>query len=74
MADSVSYELHVRSGRRHIPTAKRFFRAPFLGTHRILTVDGLKEPELYGPEHEVVAQGYKEIKEFIRLVHESWSC
>lgn len=74
MADSVSYELRVRSGRRHIPTAKRFFRAPFLGTHRIRTIDGLKEPELHSPDHEVVAQGYKEIKEFIRLVHGSQRC
>jgi hypothetical protein len=68
MTDSASYELHVRSGRRHVATARRFLRAPFPGTHRIQTVDGLKDPELHSPEHKVVAQGYRQVKRFINLM------
>lgn len=74
MADSVSYELRVRSGRRHVATAKRFLRAPLSGTHRIRTVDGLRDPELHESERGVVARGYKDIKSFIRLIHEFNRC
>lgn len=69
----VDYELSVRNGKRDVPIALRFVRAPFSGVRRIRTVDRLKRPELRDPQRKVVASGHREIRGFIKIVHESQS-